>query len=141
MTGSLMFLRYAFPCALTQLTKGVIDKKEYELLERWAMDRRYKLSPIIEILIKGFPEAVERLTALSIIKKRDIWSLENVLDFWRNCHNYKSEDCNIKIGRVKNINGEVIEMSDGAKTINAYGLLLEFNTQVYIHQRVIIEVI
>jgi len=139
MSGSLMFLRYAYPCAESQLAKKLIDPKEYALLKRWAIQS--KVPPMIEILEKAFPEAVFRLSELAKETNRHIWSLENVLDFWRNHHNYKDGNCNVRLCRVKKIEGLVVTMTDNSITSNIYNVNVIVGRSVFVHKNIIIEVI
>jgi len=138
MSGVLMFLRYAFPCAEAQLAKGVIDTRDYALLQRWI---NQDMPPMIELLEQAFPEAVFKLKELSTKIDREPWSLNNVLDFWRNHHDYKNESCNVRVGKIKKIDGQIAVMDDNSMAFNIYALNIIVGRAVHIHRDVIIEVI
>lgn len=138
MSGLLIFLRYAYPCAEAQLAKDLIDTREYALLQRWI---KMSIDPMIEILEKAFPEAFAKLLQLAKKRGRDVWSLDNVLDFWRNHHNYKNGNCNVKLCKVIKIDGITVALDDNSMALNIYDVNVIVGRSVFAHRGIVVEVI
>lgn len=78
------FLKYAFPCSFVTLQRGRIDRREFEDLERAAINGQ-----IIERsrLEKIFVPAFKRIKKLAKEMRVDVWSYEAMREYFIKKHN------------------------------------------------------
>ena len=84
-TGPSLFLRYAWSCAKSRLSKGLITLQEYRRLEYHVLANR---EPRVTLLLKCFPNAFEKLINFARRNEKDPWDFKTVQEFWRYHHGH-----------------------------------------------------
>lgn len=140
LTGQQLFLRYAFPCANWRLSRGFIDKIDLANLKKFVWGKDY---PSPDFLKRCFPEAFRKLREFARSRKREMWDVDVVADFWRHHHNHLESP--VYCGEVTKINkttGIVTVVVKGVGEMmasNWYGIRISIGDSVFTHQHVIIE--
>jgi hypothetical protein len=142
LTGLLLFLRYAWPCAEDRLRERKIDRIQFLKLE-WIVEGKVKME--ISFLQECFPNAVADLEKFAKQNYKETWSLETVTEFWRNHHGHSGE-CAVRRLVVFAIDGKIItvnpaeqEITSHKRMINFYGIPLKVGDSIIVHRRVVIE--
>jgi len=94
MKPEVFFLKYAFPCSFVLLSRGEIDRKEYELLYKSAKEETLYLP--IKKIEKIFWRALEFVGSIS--------DLNSVQKYWWFDHNKY-----LKLKKFKNISNELFK--------------------------------
>lgn len=134
-TGELIFLDFAIYCTFH---KNMRQKHRDEL---WRCFRKRK-KPRRVLLKYYFNNAYKNLRQLAVRTHKEIWSRENVINFW--CHNHSDravEICNTyltevtKTTKFDKIDSEHVAITHKQKgVVNMRGLELKPGDQIYIHQ-------
>jgi hypothetical protein len=137
MTGEKLFLLYAYPCVSSRLATGKITKAHADelkgLVESGGQPTRRRLKYC-------FPNAFRAIRELAETKQREVWSLENVADYWRNNHPGQG-DCAVEIITInKIINDGLMGIECCKKHFNIYSLPITVDCKVYVHKSCIIEI-
>ncbi len=137
-----LFLMYAYPC-VDQRTK-ISDEEKARIKEGILRGEKYSR----EEIERFFPHAFEKMR---IIYSDDPWL--HVEDFWRGEGHNKSleldhddnktetakELCKVRNGKVKKDHGEYLELENGKKVLNPFGLRLNEGDVVRVHEACVIE--
>ena len=138
MTGEKLFLRYAFPCVETREEMGVISSEHRKELNKWIED---DAQPSRRRLKYCFPNAFRALRELAESCEREVWSVENVKDYWRN-HHKRTVECGVNKTVIDELEHEGrIAVTALGKFLNVYKLLLEKKQLIYTHKRCVVETI
>ncbi len=133
LTGPLLFLRYAWPCAEEKLHAEKMDQNDFDKL-KWFIENG--IQPDVDLLERCFQDAVEKMRRFSIrfAKYMVMWDIHIVREFWQ-LHRDVCEAV------VVSINDRCVSVICGSKTFNALnnGLDLEVGDFVYVHQLMVIE--
>ncbi|MFH1631628.1 MAG: hypothetical protein ABIA47_01200 [bacterium] len=140
MTGEQLFLRYAWPCAVDKVVLGIIRYEHYaemrECLHKGQDPQRKRLKFC-------FPNAFKATRAFAELHDREVWSLENVRDYWRSGHAGKGECAVFRATVIAS--GSVastvqLEDKERKKVLNPYSLAIHAHQTVYIHKGCVVEI-
>ena len=139
LTGELLFLRYAWPCAEDKLRAREIDPDDFARLESIVKDG--KSLPDQILLWRCFPKPAGALAVFAKEHQLEVWNPETVAAFWHR-HQGSREECAVKWGVIKKL-GPIAVMvaydSGVGRAFNPYRLPLILGYQVYVHCHVIAE--
>ena len=134
MTGEKLFLRYAFPCVEVRESMGVISPHHNKELTDWIKNA---VQPARSRLKFCFPNAFRALRALASNTGREIWSIENIQDYWHNNHRRPGE-CGVHLITVGSVDGGIV-ISNRQFFVNIYNLSLRAGDRIYTHKKYVIE--
>ena len=139
MTGEMLFLRYAYPCAEIRLTRELISPRDYKLLGEWV--RGCGGQPNRGKLKFCFPNAFKALRERASLLGCGTWSLESVTDYWRKNHGHE-KPCSVErvlIQSLRLAGKDSYIFINGTVFSNVYDLDVAIGDAVYIHQFCVIE--
>ena len=140
MSGEQLFLRYAFPCAWDKMVRGRISPEFHaDLGQALTLPR-----PRRGLLKFCFPKAWKAMRVHARnVGRSDLWSLENVADYWRHHHGHAGE-CAVELVTALGDSDLLVpvRLSDGREfsAVNQYAYEFEAGAQLYIHRRCVAEV-
>jgi len=141
LTGSQLFLRYAFVCAEDKLRLGKISRGNFEQL-KLAAENNLKINN--SLLEYCFGDATQALRVFSEKRNVEIWSFENVAKYWRHNHGHDG-DCAVRSTVVTaispdNLSLQVILENKNFWVKNYYNLNVQMGDSIYLHKRIAIEI-
>jgi hypothetical protein len=139
MTGELLFLRYAFPCAEIRLKNGLISEADYQILFGWVNGKEI---PNRKKLKFCFPNAFKASRDLALAKGVPVWSWENITNYWRNHHGHYGICAVLPLMVMPGGNFSLVgsdEVIDGLKVKNIYNLDIVAGDIVFAHQLCLVE--
>jgi len=146
MTGEWLFLRYAFPCVEDRFILGLI--KDTEDLERARRIIKFNGNPSIEFLTRVFPEAVKHfLEFLNFqgVLEVSSWPFKQTALYWRFNHKEGQSPVIQAVVRSFDIKTHItVKVLFGGQeflALNLYKLPLEVGKTVFIHNKVVVEMI
>jgi len=135
-SGLLLFLRYAWPCADEKLRTGKITLEDYERLKLFVENNMQPDLALMEYcFLTAFREYCETCTKLNIDANL---SFESVSKHWRYHHNHEG-NCAVKMLTVVGINGQMVATGLAKPFVNFYDLQLEIVDTISVHRGVVIE--
>lgn len=138
MTGEMLFLLFAYPCADERKSRGLITDEQMKELEECIEKNK---NPRRRLLKTCFSTAFTSQRDLAQKKGRSTWSLDNVKDYWYNNHRGFG-DCSVKILCVSGIKDRIISASDECheyQFVNIYNLSLKIKNHIMCHKGCVIK--
>ncbi|MBP9752021.1 MAG: hypothetical protein KBD19_04135 [Candidatus Moranbacteria bacterium] len=138
MHPKMLFLRYAFACTEDLLQRGKITEPSFNEL-KMIVDNP-TLIPGDSVLQECFPTACANIRSLGERNGREVWSMENVADFWRNHHGNHRTPVEILMIDMVRADG-FVRVADAKPRFfhNRYGLDVREGDSVRTHVSLIIE--
>jgi hypothetical protein len=136
-SGSQLFLRYAWPCAEEKFISGEIREENFKRLNQALKEESKDIAFLLTIC---FPKAVETLRGYARAHNLETWSFEAVSEYWRYNHGHTG-NCTVVKGEVWEV-GRVCKIWNGENTLNAlnlYGLDLQIDDVVFLHKGFVVE--
>lgn len=76
--------RYMWPCAEIRKLRNQIDEDDFRILNLYR--NNLQMIPSREVLYRCFPDASRDIELLGESRRRDSWSMENLVDYWHHYH-------------------------------------------------------